>query len=137
MDKDMNQMARKQGLAKLRRHYETAGAENKRKLIDQAVQLLGYHPKAAIRTLRQHPQPRGPVIMTNRCNSSRDCCCPAASDRPPTMSAATPDDDAAGVARASAACGAGAVASQRADEGLPRPQTLQMRKRLKRCAPTH
>jgi hypothetical protein len=47
MDKDMNQMTRKQVLEKLRRRYETAGAEHKRKLLDQAVQLLGYHRKAA------------------------------------------------------------------------------------------
>ena len=46
MDKDMNQMTRNQVLEKLRRRYETAGAEHKRKLIDQAVQLLGYHRKS-------------------------------------------------------------------------------------------
>ena len=62
----MNQTTRKQVLEKLRRRYETAGAEHKRKLLDQAVQLLGYHRKAAIRALRQHPQPRGPVILTGR-----------------------------------------------------------------------
>jgi hypothetical protein len=66
MDKDMNQMTRKQVLEKLRRRYETAGKEHKRKLIDQAVQLLGYHRKAAIRALRRRPQPRGPVIRTGR-----------------------------------------------------------------------
>jgi hypothetical protein len=66
MDKNMNQTTRKQVLEKLRRRYETAGAEHKRKLLDQAVQLLGYHRKAAIRALRQHPQPRGPVILTGR-----------------------------------------------------------------------
>ena len=59
MDKDMNQTTRKQVLEKLRRRYETAGTEHKRKLIDQAVQLLGYHRKAAIRALRRrsHPPP--------------------------------------------------------------------------------
>jgi hypothetical protein len=66
MDKDMNQMTRKQVLEKLRRRYETAGAEHKRKLLDQAVQLLGYHRKAAIRALRRRLQPRGPVILTGR-----------------------------------------------------------------------
>jgi hypothetical protein len=66
MDKDMNQMTRKQVLEKLRRRYETAGAEHKRKLLDQAVQLLGYHRKAAIRALRQRPQLRGPVILAGR-----------------------------------------------------------------------
>ncbi len=62
----MNQTTRKQVLEKLRRRYETAGAEHKGKLLDQAVQLLGYHRKAAIRALRQRPQPRGPVILTGR-----------------------------------------------------------------------
>ena len=62
----MNQTTRKQVLEKLRRRYETAGAEHKRKLLDQAVQLLGYHRKSAIRALRQHPRPRGPVILSGR-----------------------------------------------------------------------
>ena len=51
MDKNMNQSTRMQVLEKLRRRYENAGAEHKRKLIDQAVQLLGYHRKAAVRAL--------------------------------------------------------------------------------------
>jgi hypothetical protein len=66
MDKDMNQTTRKQVLEKLRRRYETAGREHKQKLIDQAVQLLGYHRKAAIRALHRHPRPPGPVILTGR-----------------------------------------------------------------------
>jgi hypothetical protein len=66
MDKDMNQTTREQVLEKLRRRYETAGPEHKRKLLDQAVQLLGYHRKSAIRALRQRPQPRRPVILTGR-----------------------------------------------------------------------
>jgi hypothetical protein len=36
----------------LRRRYSSAGAEHKRKLLDQAQELLGYHRKAAIRALR-------------------------------------------------------------------------------------
>jgi len=66
MDNDMNQTTRKQVLEKLRRRYETAGAEHKRQLLDQAVQLLGYHRKAAIRALGRRAQPRGPVILTGR-----------------------------------------------------------------------
>jgi len=62
----MHQTTRKEVLEKLRRRYETAGAEHKRKLIDQAVQLLGYHRKSAIRALRQRPQPCGPVILRGR-----------------------------------------------------------------------
>jgi len=48
----MSQTTRIQVLEKLRQRYKTAGAEHKTKLIDQAVQLLGYHRKAAIRALR-------------------------------------------------------------------------------------
>ena len=55
-----------QVLEKLRRRYENAGAEHKRKLLDQAVQLLGYHRKAAIRSLRRRAAPRGPLIITGR-----------------------------------------------------------------------
>lgn len=49
MDKNMNLSTRTQVLEKLRRRSENAGAEHERQLIDQAVQLLGYHRKAAIR----------------------------------------------------------------------------------------
>ena len=62
----MNQTTRKQVLEKLRRRYQSAGAEYKRKLLDQAVQLLGYHRKAAIRALRQRPVTPGPVSITGR-----------------------------------------------------------------------
>jgi len=62
----MNQRTRTEVLEKLRRRYETAGAEHKRKLLDQAVQLLGYHRKAAIRALRRPTVERGPLILTGR-----------------------------------------------------------------------
>src|SRR5271157_6272862 len=66
MDKNMNRTTRMQVLAKLRRRYENAGAEHKRKLLDQAVQMLGYHRKAAIRALRAPVVRLGPVIITGR-----------------------------------------------------------------------
>jgi hypothetical protein len=66
MDKDMNQRTRKEVLEKLRRRYKTAGAEHKRKLLDQAEQLLGYHRKSAIRALRVAAVMAGPVILTGR-----------------------------------------------------------------------
>jgi hypothetical protein len=66
MDKNMDQTTRKQVLDKLRRRYEHAGTEHKRKLLDQAVQLLGYHRKSAIRALRRRAQPQGPRILTGR-----------------------------------------------------------------------
>jgi len=57
-----------QVLEKLRRRYRTAGLEHKRKLIDPAVPLLGYHRQAAIRVLGQAAvRPvSGPVILTGR-----------------------------------------------------------------------
>jgi hypothetical protein len=66
MDKDMNKSTRRQVLGKLRRRYESAGAEHKRKLLDEAVQLLGYHRKAAIRALRRPVVVLGPWIVTGR-----------------------------------------------------------------------
>src|SRR5262245_8718207 len=52
MDKGMSQNTRKEVLHKLRRQYGRAGKEYKRKLLDQAQELLGYHREAAIRALR-------------------------------------------------------------------------------------
>ena len=66
MDKSMNQTTRSEVLGKLRRRYKTAGAEHKRKLIDQVVQLLGYHRKSAIRSLRASTVMPGPVMVTGR-----------------------------------------------------------------------
>jgi len=62
----MNQTTRSQVLEKLRRRYQTGGAEHKRKLIDQAVQLLGYHRKSAIRSLGANTVMPGPVMVTGR-----------------------------------------------------------------------
>jgi hypothetical protein len=66
MDKDMNKVTRKEVLEKLRRRYKSAGAEHKGKLLDQAVQLLGYHRKSAIRTLRAAAVGPHPVVLTGR-----------------------------------------------------------------------
>ena len=64
----MSNSTRMQVLGKLRRRYKTAGLEHKTKLIDQAVQLLGYHRKAAIRALGQAAvrAASSPVILTGR-----------------------------------------------------------------------
>jgi len=51
----MSQLTRKEVLAKLQRQHRRAGAEYKTKLIDQVVELFGYHRKAAIRALRRGP----------------------------------------------------------------------------------
>jgi hypothetical protein len=63
MHKDMNKQTKEQLLAKLRRRYATAGRKHKIKLIDQAVELLGYHRKAAIRALRVRAQARRPAAQ--------------------------------------------------------------------------
>ena len=41
VDKTMSKRTRIEVLQKLRRRYETAGAEHKRKLLDQAQEFLG------------------------------------------------------------------------------------------------
>ena len=66
----MSQSTRMQVLEKLRRRYATAGREHKRKLIDQAVQLLGYHRKAAIRALRRQAVERGPLVYSLKIGES-------------------------------------------------------------------
>src|SRR5439155_18335541 len=66
MDKTMSQKTRKEVLTKLRRRYRTAGAEYKRRLLDQAQELFGYHRKAAIRALRAPTVEPGPRIITGR-----------------------------------------------------------------------
>lgn len=53
MRDDMSKQTKAEVLAQLRRRYRTAGPQHKAKLLDQAVELLGYHRKAAIRALRQ------------------------------------------------------------------------------------
>ena len=53
MHSDMSKETKDQILARLRRRYATAGAQHKVKLLNLAVELLGYHRKAAIRALRQ------------------------------------------------------------------------------------
>jgi len=62
----MSQTTRVEVLKKLRRRYESAGQEHKRKLLDQAQELLGYHRKSAIRALGAPTVVRGPVIITGR-----------------------------------------------------------------------
>ena len=57
MHNDMSKETKDQVLGRLKRRYATAGLEHKRKLLDQAVELLGYHRKAAIRALRR-PKPK-------------------------------------------------------------------------------
>jgi len=66
MDQTMSQTTRKEVLKKLRRRYQNAGAEHKRKLLDQAQELLGYHRKSAIRALGRPEVEAAPRIITGR-----------------------------------------------------------------------
>ncbi|MBK9140539.1 MAG: integrase [Verrucomicrobia bacterium] len=66
MDKTMSHTTRKEILNKFRRRYRSAGAEHKRKLLDQAQELLGYHRKSAIRALSTPVVERTPGIITGR-----------------------------------------------------------------------
>lgn len=67
MHNDMSKETKEQILTRLRRRYVTAGLEHKCKLLDQAVELLGYHRKAAIRALNsQAPRPRASAVVLGR-----------------------------------------------------------------------
>jgi len=67
MHNDMSKQTKEEVLVRLRRRYVSAGAEHKSKLLDQAIELLGYHRKAAIRALRaqrsQHVARRLNVVL--------------------------------------------------------------------------
>lgn len=62
----MSQTTRKEILERLRRRYRKAGLQHKRKLLDQAQELMGYHRKSAIRALRAAQLERTPWINTGR-----------------------------------------------------------------------
>jgi hypothetical protein len=66
MDKMMSPTTRDEVMKKMRRRYESAGREHKGKLLNQAQELLGYHRKSAIRSLRATRVERGPRIITGR-----------------------------------------------------------------------
>lgn len=62
---EMSKETKEQVLVRLRRRYATAGLEHKTKLLDQAVELLGYHRKAAIRALRPREATTAAVPQIN------------------------------------------------------------------------
>jgi hypothetical protein len=66
MDKTMSLKTREEVLAKLRLRYKSAGKPHKRKLLNQAQELFGYHRKSAIRALRAPTVEHGPRIITGR-----------------------------------------------------------------------
>ncbi len=51
MHTDMSQKTKAEVVSRLRRQYVKAGPKYRQRLIDQAVELLGYHRKSAIRAL--------------------------------------------------------------------------------------
>ncbi len=68
MDDKMSQETKRQLMEKLRARYETARGVRKGQLIDQAVELMGYHRKSAIRALRDGGRPAGkaPAVLKGR-----------------------------------------------------------------------
>ena len=57
MNTQMSQTSRQEVLVQMRRRYLRAGRDYKARLLDQAVELFGYHRKAAVRALRSKPPP--------------------------------------------------------------------------------
>lgn len=57
MHDTMSRQTKEEVLIQVRRRYVSAGREHKRKLITQAMEMLGYHRKSAIRALRAKPKP--------------------------------------------------------------------------------
>jgi hypothetical protein len=51
MDNEMSAKTRQEVLARLRRSYARAGRKYKSRLLDQAIEMFGYHRKAAVRAL--------------------------------------------------------------------------------------
>lgn len=63
----MSQKTRQEVLARLRHFYKSAGRPHKSKLLQEAIDVLGYHPKAAIRALNTkaatYSRERAPAII--------------------------------------------------------------------------
>ena len=67
MDATMSQNTRKEVLEKMCRRYQNGGTEHRKKLIDDAVELFGYHRKSAIRRLSTEPiRARYMIVRTKR-----------------------------------------------------------------------
>ena len=63
----MSQKTRKEVLGKLRQQYAKAGRQFRKRILDHAVEVLGYHRKAAIRALQSRPTlPRTPALKLGR-----------------------------------------------------------------------
>lgn len=62
MDPRMNERTREEVLAKKRERYARAGKEHKAKILDEVIELFGYHRKAAIRALRRRAVVEAPFV---------------------------------------------------------------------------
>jgi hypothetical protein len=63
MHPKMSQITREEVLAQKRLRYVRAGREHKKKILDELIELFGYHRKAAIRALRPHAKVKGPYVI--------------------------------------------------------------------------
>ena len=59
----MSQITRQEVLAQKRLRYVRAGREHKKKILDELIELFGYHRKAAIRALRAQPKAKAAFII--------------------------------------------------------------------------
>jgi hypothetical protein len=63
MQLKMSQITRQEVLARKRLRYVRAGREHKKKILDELIELFGYHRKAAIRALRAQPKAKAAFII--------------------------------------------------------------------------
>src|SRR5690606_25495375 len=67
MHPEMSETTSREVMARLRRRYATAGRIDRRKLVDEAVEVPGCHRKAAIRALgRPSARPGAPALIGGR-----------------------------------------------------------------------
>ena len=59
----MSQITRVEVLSQKRLRYVRAGRKHKKKILDELIELFGYHRKAAIRALRRRPEAKGPFAI--------------------------------------------------------------------------
>jgi len=63
MNTKMSQITRQEVLGAKRDRYARAGKEHKTKIINELVELFGYHRKAAIRALQIRPVMAAPFVL--------------------------------------------------------------------------
>jgi len=63
----MSQITRAEVLERKRSRYARAGREHKKKILDELVELFGYHRKAAIRALRRRREGKVPSSIHVGC----------------------------------------------------------------------